>query len=438
MTRILIPLVYFIAGASSLASVAATFFYKEELGLTLEQVQLIGSASIIPWSIKPLYGLISDRRPIFKLRRKPYLFIAGLLASSGYLSLATWVQDFRGAITAIIISGLGFALADVIVDAIVAEQSKNQKVAGKLQSICRAAIMAGALIVAYLSGYLVNKVGARNVFFITGALPLVTSIFAFFIHEDKNAAIIKVSVKKVISGIRQTLNPAILWSALFVFIWRATPNSGGSVSYYMIDVLEFDPEFFGRLSLIGHAMGIIGVLIFRKFLISVSLKKLLFWIIIASVVLSMPTLGLVYGWYEYLGMSPKMFAMADTFISGPLSEIAFLPLLVLIARVCPKGIEATMFALLASIMNIGLAVSDLGGAWLVNIFDVRQATDTLAANYTNIDKVLWIAIFSSLLPMPLIRYLPDIRAAEEITGEPSPSKESPTADYLASEKKDIL
>jgi hypothetical protein len=69
MTRILIPLVYFIAGASSLASVAATFFYKEELGLRLEQVQLIGSASLIPWSIKPLYGLLSDRRPIFKLRR---------------------------------------------------------------------------------------------------------------------------------------------------------------------------------------------------------------------------------------------------------------------------------------------------------------------------------------------------------------------------------
>jgi len=103
----------------------------------------------------------------------------------------------------------------------------------------------------------------------------------------------------------------------------------------------------------------------------------------------------------------------------------------LVARVCPKGVEATMFALLASIMNIGLAVSDLGGAWLVTVFDVRQATGELAANYANLDKVLWIAILSSFLPMPLIRFLPDIQATGEgrgasmeksIAAEPQPGK----------------
>ena len=37
LTTLLIPIVYFIAGASSLAGVATTFFYKDELELTLEQ-----------------------------------------------------------------------------------------------------------------------------------------------------------------------------------------------------------------------------------------------------------------------------------------------------------------------------------------------------------------------------------------------------------------
>lgn len=436
-TNLLIPFVYFIAGATGLASVAATFFFKEDLGLSIQQMQILGSISIIPWSIKPVYGFLSDRQPIFKLRRKPYLFLAGLLGSSGYFLLSLWVQDFRGAMLALIISGVGFALADVIVDGIVAERSRNQKEAGKLQSICRGAIMAGALIVAYASGILVESIGARNVYFVTAFLPLLTSIFALVISETPGV-VEKFSLKETWHKIKNGLSPAILWSALFLFIWRATPNSGSSLSYYMIDELAFDPEFFGRLSLIGHAMGIVGVVIFRKFLISVSLKKLLFWIIVASVVLSLPTIGLVYGWYEYLGMSPKMFAMADTFISGPLTEIAFLPLLVLVARVCPKGIEATMFALLASIMNIGLVVSDLGGAWLVTIFDVHQATDVLAADYTNIDKVLWIAILSSFLPMPLIRFLPDIRATDELPpSDISPSSEKGDAPSMQSDKREI-
>ena len=86
-----------------------------------------------------------------------------------------------------------------------------------------------------------------------------------------------------------------------------------------------------------------------------------------------------------------------------------------------------MFALLASIMNIGLALSDLGGAWLVTVFDVRQATPDIAANYSNIDKVLWIAILSSFLPMPLIRFLPDISASDE---EHLPSESSPSAEKL--------
>jgi len=422
LTRILIPFVYFIAGATALAGVATMFYYKEDLGLTIPQVGILGSISIIPWSIKPLYGLLSDRQPIWGLRRKPYLIIAGLLGSVGYFSMATWVQSFTGALFAVFISAMGFALADVIVDGIVAERSRTQAVAGKLQSICRASLLTGALLVAYLSGVLVEIIGARNVFFITGTLPLFTCVFALFITEIPLETPI-FSFRETWQKFKGALTPAILWSALFLFVWRATPSSGGAFSYFLIDELEFSPEFFGRLSLASHAMGIVGVLVFRKFLISVSLRKLFFWIIIASVILSLPSIGLIYGWNEYIGVSPRWFAMADTLISAPLTEIGFLPLLVLVARICPKGIEATMFAVLASLMNIGLAVSDLGGAWLSSIFDVHQATETLAANYANLDKVLWIAILSSFLPMPFIRMLPETRVADEYISSDTPSGE---------------
>ena len=432
-TRILIPFVYFIAGATGIASVATTFYYKDDLALLPAQVAYLGSLALIPWSIKPIYGFLSDRQPIWGWRRKPYLFLAGLLSAFGYFSMATWVDSFRDVAIALFISGMGFALADVIVDGIVAEKSRNQKVAGKLQSICRAAIMTGALLVAYLSGVLVESIGPRNVFFITGCLPLCTSVLALVITEDKSA-IKTFSLRETWKKFMGALNRDLVWAIAFMFIWRATPSSGGGLSYFMIDELAFDAEFFGRLSLISHAMGIVGVLIFRKWLLAISLRRLFFWIIVASVVLSMPTIGLVYGWYEYLGMSPRLFAMADTLISAPLTEIGFIPLMVLTARLCPKGIEATMFAVLASIMNIGLAVSDLGGAWLLTIFDVHQATETLAANYSGLDKVLWIAILSSFLPMPFLRKLPDIRAAEEVS---APSKEQAIKDVLGTEKKDI-
>ena len=434
-SRLLIPFVYFIAGATGIASVATTFYYKDDLLLTPAQVAILSSISIIPWSIKPLYGFFSDRQPIWGYRRKPYLFTAGLMSAVGYFSMATWVNSFIAAAIALMISGLGFALADVIVDGIVAERSRNQKVAGKLQSICRASIMTGALLVAYLSGILVDAIGPRNVFFITGTLPILTSVLALIITEEK-ADFEIFSLKKTWQKLTQAITPGLLWAIVFVFVWRATPSSGGGLSYYMIDELNFDAEFFGRLSLVSHGMSIIGILIFRTFLLSIPLRKLFFWIIIASVVLSMPSLGLLYGWYEYVHMSPRFFALADTFISAPLTEIAFLPLLVLAARVCPKGIEATMFAILASIMNIGYAFSDIGGAWLLTVFDVHQAMEGVAANYTGLDKVLWIAILSSFLPMLFLHKLPETKGSDTVGY--SHSKQQPIESVLGTDKSNIV
>lgn len=436
LTRALIPFVYFIAGATSLAGVATTFYYKDDLQLSIQQVQFLASISIIPWSIKPLYGLVSDVRPVFGLRRKPYLFLSGLLGASGYFSMATWVSSFWGAALASFISAMGFALADVIVDGIVAEKSKTQKEAGKLQSICRGALLVGALIVSYASGILVERIGARNVFFVTGALPLFTTIFALTVREGPLPDSC-FSLKSVWRQFRSALTPALLWSALFLFLWRSTPTSGGAFSYYLIDELKFTPEFFGRLALVSNVTGIVGIVVFRKFLLNLRLKTFFFWLMVLSVVLSLPSIGLVYKWYEFLGVSPQFFAMADTLIGGMLFELGFLPLLVLVARVCPKGIEATMFAVLASLMNIGLSVSDLGGAALTTYFDVHSATATAPADYTNLHIVMWIAILSSFLPMPLLPLLPETRTSDDTRGEPSPSAIVPMITPMEPQKQEI-
>ncbi len=423
---LLIPLVYFIAGASSLAGVATTFFYKDDLGLSLEQLGVLSAVSIVPWSIKPLYGLLSDRLPVFGLRRKPYLVLSGLLSSAGYLGLSLVATNFWHVLFFDVLSAIGFALADVIVDGMVVERSRTQAEAGKLQSICRASIMFGALLVAYSSGVLVESIGARKVFLWTATLPLITTGLALCIRETRTH-LECASIRATYHSLKKAFTPAIVWSAVFLFIWRATPSSGGALSYYMIDVLDFTPEFFGRLSVISRLMGIVGVLFFRKFLISLSLRSVFVGVVAASILLSLPSLGLVYGWYELLGVSPRFFAMADTLISAPLTEIGFLPLLVLAARICPKGVEATMFALLASLMNIGLAVSDIGGSLLVNFFNVHQATEALPANYENLDLVLWVAILSSAIPLPLLWLVPDVRR-----------EETPTADVIPELSGDVL
>jgi hypothetical protein len=73
---------------------------------------------------------------------------------------------------------------------------------------------------------------------------------------------------------------------------------------------------------------------------------------------------------------------------------------VLSARLCPPGIEATLFALLMSIFNLaGFLSHELGGL----------LTSLLGVTENNFDR-LWLLVIltnvSTLLPLPLINFLP--------------------------------
>ncbi|RDX83043.1 Folate-biopterin transporter 1, chloroplastic, partial [Mucuna pruriens] len=51
------------------------------------------------------------------------------------------------------------------------------------------------------------------------------------------------------------------------------------------------------------------------------------------------------------GISDKWFAIGDSLITTVLSQTFFMPVLMLVARLCPKGMEATLFATPMPIYN---------------------------------------------------------------------------------------
>lgn len=78
-----------------------------------------------------------------------------------------------------------------------------------------------------------------------------------------------------------------------------------------------------------------------------------------------------------------------------------MPVLVLAARVCPPGIEATLFASLMSISNGAGVVGGLVGAGLT------QALHVTSTDFDNLALLLVICNFSSLLALPLLGLLPN-------------------------------
>ena len=62
-----------------LSRVSTQYYLKDEQKLQPSEAQVYFGVILIPWIVKPLWGLLTDTLPILGHRRRPYFFLAGTL-----------------------------------------------------------------------------------------------------------------------------------------------------------------------------------------------------------------------------------------------------------------------------------------------------------------------------------------------------------------------
>ncbi|KAJ8558833.1 hypothetical protein ON010_g8615 [Phytophthora cinnamomi] len=67
---LLVSTVYAVQGFTSFRSLAVNYFFKDNLQLQPADAQSLLTVMMVPWSTKPLYGIISDSFPLFGYHRK--------------------------------------------------------------------------------------------------------------------------------------------------------------------------------------------------------------------------------------------------------------------------------------------------------------------------------------------------------------------------------
>jgi folate/biopterin transporter len=402
-----ILLVYAVQGILGISRLAVSFFLKDELALSPAEVAALMGIAALPWVIKPVFGFISDGLPIFGYRRRPYLILSGLLGVGAWLSLANLVHTAAGATLAIAITSLSVAFSDVIVDSLIVERARDESVgkAGSLQALCWGASAVGGLLTAYFSGLLLQHFSTRTVFALTAAFPLLVSAAALWISEEpvtladgNRQTVVKEQIQQLWQALRQK---AIWMPTLFLFLWQCTPTAESAFFYFSTNELGFTPEFLGRVRLVTSLASLLGVWLFQRFLKTIPFRQIFIWTTLLSSVLGLTALLLVTHTNRSLGIDDHWFALGDSLILTVMGQLTFMPVLVLAARLCPPGIEATLFAMLMSVLNLSGLVSKEGGAILTHLLGVTD---------TNFDK-LWLLVLitnvGSMLPLIFINLLPD-------------------------------
>jgi hypothetical protein len=101
-----------------------------------------------------------------------------------------------------------------------------------------------------------------------------------------------------------------------------------------------------------------------------------------------------------LGIDDHWFSLGDSLILTVMGQIAYMPVLVLAARLCPAGVEATLFALLMSITNLAGLLSYELGAVLMHWLGITET------NFSSLWLLVLITNLSTLLPLPFLGWLP--------------------------------
>jgi len=458
-------LIYFAYGAQAITGVALTFWEKENLSLSAEDLVTLGVWVSLPFTVKMIFGQLIDIVPLFGSRRRAWIFLGAGLMTLGYLMLygmstespyMTWMgSQFTMYLAAQLMMVLGFVVQDVTADAMTTEVVNREQAddaikadLAMVQILGRLSLMIASAIAGGLGGYLAGKLSYDTVFLIALIIPAISILGALFVKLDSQDVIseklsptifgggVALAIFSVMMGFSnfgfsqeltffvtfglicwmlstllkgqdKAMVKSIVLTFTALFVFRATPSVGPGYSWFAIDELGFDQAFFGTLRTIGSFSALIVLWFASDFIAKKSIRAVLILLIILGTVLSLPDLALYYGFHEKIGTSAKTIALLDTMAESPLVHMSMIPMLSLIAYYAPAGQRATWFAVSASLMNLATTGGSILTKYLNKLFVVsREIKDkegiiTTAADYSQLGTLLWVSILAAFI-VPLI------------------------------------
>ena len=219
---------------------------------------------------------------------------------------------------------------------------------------------------------------------------------------------------KLIKELPEELRLTIVGTAVIIFIFRAMPSPGPGLTWFEIDVLKFNEQFFSVLSLLASVLTLAGIVLLRPFMAKNSIAKIIVILSIAGSILFLPSVGMYYGFHDWTSsltggvVDAKFIALINTALESPLGQISMIPLLAWIAKNAPAHLKATFFAVFASFTNLALSASALGTKYLNQVFTVtREVKDKVSgeiqttADYSELGILLIVVTLLTLI-LPIL------------------------------------
>lgn len=184
-------------------------------------------------------------------------------------------------------------------------------------------------------------------------------------------------------------------AAFQVFTSLSRPALGSAMDYfYTADetCLPGGPHF--SMTFYMTTAGLIGTIMtfFSTFLYKMTLSKLRFRTVLITTTILSGAIGasdliLVLRVNKWFGFSDKAFYLTGEAIFEPvLNMLNYIPMMVLLSKVVPEGMESSCFAYLAGLSNFASMISELSGGLIF------EAAGVMTVGKCNFDNLWWLIL----------------------------------------------
>jgi MFS family permease len=358
----LFGLVYFAQGIAQvvcLINQPLKYYLRQHLGYDAKQIAAFLVVVMLPWMLKPLYGLLSDFVPLGGYRRKSYLLVMNLVAAGAFC----WVFGIRspGALTAaLFLTGVGVACSDVVVDALMVEAGQRTGRVKLFQGVQWICISAAGIGSAWAGGVLCEHFAPDRALgvaaLISAGVVATVAVVAWVLVREPRARMDLPQLAATAAGIGAAFTSPRLWMVvLFLALAHFNPGMVTPLYIHFTETMRFSQEMAGRMDAVVSFGYVVGAGIFTA-LVAPRLST--------RGGLTVGLLAFAAGTLSYLMLRGPMTATVSSFLYGTGYMLCSLALLSLAAEACPKRAEGFTFAALMSAINFSMQGADYVGGYL--------------------------------------------------------------------------
>lgn len=124
-----------------------------------------------------------------------------------------------------------------------------------------------------------------------------------------------------------------------------------------MNIIQFSKATYSFLNLIGYVTLLLSILMYNKFFKNSEFRTLFFCALLVNFFGCVTSLIFVMRWNLIVGISDLIFIIGTSVVTDILAmAFSHMPIMVLFAKITPKHIEATVFALLTGSNNLANGV----------------------------------------------------------------------------------